>query len=324
MILSAAGVGIVRQMLADRVGEREPALLGKLPDGRLGERLVDRADVELRVGPVRDRERPVGHAVCLLEERRPVLRDQDDSGERSGLGELAQVRVGGRGDLGVGALARLAGRIGALGLLEAQPADSVGRSRIELQADLEPVARVLRAREEGRPVVASGEHLLEIERPDLLRHAGQALRPLVEGGFLESRLGKVRRDERANRVGRSGLEGLQQRLDPPAGGSVGRRGPLSGSRGGRRGEAQTQKDREGRRAAKSHASVYAPAPRKLRFRPGPTPSSSPGCPGSASSGPGRSSWTSPWCSSPRPPWCRPWPRALPRGCRRRSKSSGSP
>ena len=221
--------------------------------------------VSVRFGTAND---AVGHAVRLVEERRAVLRDQDDSGERSGLGELAQVRVGGRGDLGVRALARLAGRIGALGLLEAQPADSVGRGRIELQADLEPVARVLRAREEGRPVVASGEHLLEIERPDLLRHAGQALRPLVEGGFLESRLGEVRRDERANRVGRSGLEGLQQRLDPPAGGSVGRRGPLPGSRGGRRGEAQTQKDREGRRVAKSHASVYAPAPAEVTLPAG--------------------------------------------------------
>jgi hypothetical protein len=67
-------------VLPHRVVEGEAARLDELPDGDLREELVDRAEIELRVGAVRDGVLAARETPRPVEESLPVPGDQDDAG----------------------------------------------------------------------------------------------------------------------------------------------------------------------------------------------------------------------------------------------------
>jgi hypothetical protein len=77
-------VRVVGQVARDGVLERELAAFGQLRDGDAREHLVHRAEVELRVGAVGDPLLFVRHAVGFLEDGRAVAHDEHRAGERVG------------------------------------------------------------------------------------------------------------------------------------------------------------------------------------------------------------------------------------------------
>ena len=263
------GRRVVGQALADRVRQRELALLGELGDRDLCEDLVDRAEVELRVRAVGGGEVAVGHPVRLVEERLSVLGDQDDAGK----GTLAMVggqkRVRRCGDLGVRALARLGGGARPLRVLELQAQDpEVGR-RFEHHPDLDPVLCLLAAGEKLDLGRLRRQHLMEGDRSDFLRHPAEALDALLERDLLLGGRGEVARDEGPDGVGRTGLEGRDERRDPAALRRVGRGSRGLGPRGAGKQEKQGQGGRERSLRAVHHALVYARAAPRFRFFPRP-------------------------------------------------------
>ena len=307
-------------MLADRVRERELPLLGELRDRRLREDLVDRAEVELRVRPVRDvrgpgprDRRPRGRTAF----RSLAMRTTPENSPAAA--SFREVRVGRGGGLRVRALPALLRRARIRRLLEAQAPDSVGLRGFEPDRDLEPVASRLRAGQEddflGRPA-----------GPRCGTRAGPSRRPCPGGARRAARPASRFRAPAAklpatNAFIASGVpasKACEERPDPPARGSVGRAGVAAPQRA-------TPGRETARGRTRSEASCpFLRAPPSRGYAGCATPSSSPGCPRSASSGSDPTSSTAP-CDSSRPrPSCPPWRRGPRRGCRSSSRSSGSP
>src|SRR5262249_52390899 len=193
--------------------EGELALRGELRDRDLRERLADRTDIEPGVGTVRHRKASVGEADGFVEEGLAVTRDQRDARELAGGRAGPEQGVGRRGDLRVGPPLRLVRGAGTLGPLEPKAQDSVGRTRFEPQADLEPVARLLRARQKRGLAPGLPDDAVELERADVLRHVAKPLDSLLERDLLERGYGEVGRDEGAEGVRSSHLEGREQGAD---------------------------------------------------------------------------------------------------------------
>jgi len=80
-------------MLADGVAERKPARRGELRDGGLGEDLVDRTEVELRVGAI-------SFAPCAQHDRLAFLRQENDAGKLAVSGSAIDGRREGAGRIG--------------------------------------------------------------------------------------------------------------------------------------------------------------------------------------------------------------------------------
>ena len=94
--LAGGRVGIVGPVVPQRRVEADLPCRGELPNGRRGEHLVDRPDVELRRHRVGAPGGAVGHAVGLREERLAVATEFDRAGElarcREGIERLPQPR----------------------------------------------------------------------------------------------------------------------------------------------------------------------------------------------------------------------------------------
>jgi hypothetical protein len=120
------------------------------------------------------------------------------------------------------------------------------RRLLEHEGDLDPLTGAGPG-EEGRLRAGRLDQLRELQRPGLLRDAGQPLDALVERHLGERRLREVLGDERSDRLRRARRERLQERVDAPA---------LRRVRQRRRGAAEdgreAENQQEGEPAQRSH------------------------------------------------------------------------
>ncbi len=84
---------VVGKELSDRIGARKLALANQLSDRYLGERLVDRTDVESRANGVWHLAGAVGEAVSLVEHWNAVFRHEGDTREHFVSSKLREIAV---------------------------------------------------------------------------------------------------------------------------------------------------------------------------------------------------------------------------------------
>src|SRR5262249_37261673 len=156
-LLSRLFVRVIGQVFADRVIEREPALLAQLEHCDLGEEFVDPPEVEFRVDAVGDVVRLAGQTHGALKDRLVVFGDHHDAGENVVRAALINHRVqalnqAGLAELFLAGLGRGAARptLGARrrGRANSNALDFVRRMRPDLYGEAHPPLSLLHLSED--------------------------------------------------------------------------------------------------------------------------------------------------------------------------------
>jgi hypothetical protein len=138
-LLSGVRVRVVGEYFAEGIVERQFAFLDELPDGDLGEELIDGPEVELGIHPVGDAEILIGQTEGFLIKHPAFSGYEHGAGELVGLGLFGQVDLQGVQDLGLGQLGEIGVR-GRLGVLDADAEKFMLSLGLELETKLEPVS----------------------------------------------------------------------------------------------------------------------------------------------------------------------------------------